>query len=100
MLMMGKAEYRDFHVDQVQFDYQLLENMDKLPSPRLLHSEFEAKLLPPQIKEKKPKIVHVYRNPKACAVSLYHLFQDVVSFQMFGSLEEAVDVVKRRKTSF
>jgi hypothetical protein len=31
-----------------------------------------ASLLPEQIWEKKPKIIHVSRNPKDVAVSFYH----------------------------
>ncbi|XP_022089834.1 sulfotransferase 1A1-like [Acanthaster planci] len=42
------------------------------PSPRLLKSHLPGQLLPPQIWEKKPKIVYVLRNPKDVAVSFFY----------------------------
>ena len=38
----------------------------------MIKTHLPGDLLPPQIFEKKPKVVYVGRNPKDCAVSFYH----------------------------
>ncbi|XP_022089844.1 uncharacterized protein LOC110978853 [Acanthaster planci] len=49
-----------------------LQIAGETPSPRLLKSHLPGQLLPPQIWEKKPKIVYVLRNPKDVSVSFFH----------------------------
>ncbi|XP_038075385.1 sulfotransferase 1C2-like [Patiria miniata] len=41
-------------------------------SPRLIKSHLQAQLLPPQVWEKKVKLVYVIRNPKDVATSYFH----------------------------
>lgn len=43
-----------------------------MASPRFIKSHLPVALLPDQIWEVKPKMVHVRRNPKSVAVSYYH----------------------------
>lgn len=52
-------------------DLTPVEDIDSLPSPRILNSHYPPRLFPDGIKEKKTKIVHLYRNPKDVAVSAY-----------------------------
>ncbi|XP_038054884.1 sulfotransferase 1A1-like [Patiria miniata] len=49
-----------------------LQIADETPSPRMLKTHLPGPLLPPQIWQKKPKIVYVLRNPKDLAVSCFH----------------------------
>nr|XP_006814945.1 PREDICTED: sulfotransferase 1A3/1A4-like [Saccoglossus kowalevskii] len=63
-------EYHPFHENE-EPNYKLLEKAD---SPRLISTHLPVELLPPQILQKKPKIIYVARNPKDAAVS-YHEFK-------------------------
>ncbi|KAK7476385.1 hypothetical protein BaRGS_00032385, partial [Batillaria attramentaria] len=45
------------------------EKMRQLDSPRILVTHLPFNYLPRQIKDKRTKIVHSYRNPKAVLVS-------------------------------
>ena len=48
--------------------------IDALESPRILNTHHPPHLLPKDIKEKKTRIVYIYRNPKDVAISSYHHF--------------------------
>ena len=52
--------------------YRTPETLAELPSPRILNGHQLPVLLPEQLFTKKIKIIHVYRNPKDVAVSLFH----------------------------
>ncbi|XP_072042745.1 sulfotransferase 1C4-like [Amphiura filiformis] len=46
--------------------------VDKMKSPRTIKSHLPGHLLPPDVLEKKARIVYVARNPKDLCVSYYH----------------------------
>ena len=48
---------------------------EEIPSPRVLKSHLAGPLLPPQLMEKKPKIIYVLRNPKDLIVSRYYFLK-------------------------
>ncbi|XP_072037926.1 sulfotransferase 1C2-like [Amphiura filiformis] len=67
-------------VDMLPPTHKLIEQMD---SPRMIKSHLPGELLPPQIYEKKPKVVYVARNPKDCAVSFYHFHNLDMTLQSY-----------------
>ncbi|XP_007882950.1 sulfotransferase 6B1-like [Callorhinchus milii] len=52
------------------------EDLRNLPSPRLIPTHLNYKMLPVQLKTKKCKMIYIIRNPKDTAVSLYHYYKD------------------------
>ena len=71
MLLRGQAVYDKRTADSTFLDVQRIERMAELDSPRLLISHVPFDLLPEQVKAKRTKMVHVYRNPRAVLVSFY-----------------------------
>ncbi|XP_077989906.1 sulfotransferase 1B1-like [Glandiceps talaboti] len=63
-----------------KFYIEMKEKQDeyaKMEGPRFMPSHLLPNLLPPQLFEKKPKVIYVARNPKDAAVSMYyHCLQD------------------------
>ena len=71
MLQRGQAVYDKRTAESTFLDVQRIELLSELDSPRLLVSHMPFDLLPEQLKAKRTKIVHVYRNPRAVLVSFY-----------------------------
>ncbi|XP_029801395.1 amine sulfotransferase-like [Suricata suricatta] len=75
--------------DQVPFlEYSIKhEDIVKRPSPRLFATHLPYYLFPSGMKNKKPKIIYVYRNPKDVVCSYYYFFKNV-KLQVTGSFEK------------
>ncbi|XP_025092461.1 sulfotransferase 1A1-like [Pomacea canaliculata] len=91
MLMAGKVEYRKQSKETVMLEVVELEGVESLPSPRVLNTHLPVNMLPRQVKDKKGRIIFVYRNPKDLLVSLYfHIKQMPGSSDLaLQELEEA-----------
>ncbi|XP_062616332.1 sulfotransferase 1 family member D1-like [Saccostrea cucullata] len=72
MLLRGKAEYT--YEPMYSLDFYESSYLDKLPSPRILQSHLPYRYLPKELK-KHGRIIHVSRNPKDTAVSLYNMIK-------------------------
>ncbi|XP_046365306.2 sulfotransferase 1C4-like [Haliotis rufescens] len=57
-----------------------LELAEPMPSPRVIKSHLQVKLMPRQIQQKNCKIVVLFRNPKDLCVSYYHFYKSSSSF--------------------
>lgn len=65
-----KATVQLFNLDGAK-----AEDMDAVPSPRVVHTHMLPHLLPNDALQEGRKIVLVFRNPKDTAVSLYHFLK-------------------------
>uniref|UniRef100_A0A8B9GQ72 Sulfotransferase n=1 Tax=Amazona collaria TaxID=241587 RepID=A0A8B9GQ72_9PSIT len=57
-------------------DISKLEELNKLSSKRIIPTHLNYKMLPPNFKNKKCKMIYIVRNPKDTAVSMYHYYRD------------------------
>ncbi|XP_033760688.1 amine sulfotransferase-like [Pecten maximus] len=82
MLRTGTSDY----IGSPHFlDYNEVDFLEKLPSPRILASHMTFDRLPRQVREGKGKVVVVSRNPKDAAVSLYHFLMKINQSAFKGS---------------
>ncbi|XP_010586824.1 amine sulfotransferase-like [Loxodonta africana] len=58
------------------------------PSPRLFSSHLPYYLAPKGLKNKKAKIVYMYRNPKDVLVSYFHFSKFVATFETADTIEQ------------
>ncbi|KAL8578780.1 hypothetical protein ACOMHN_045768 [Nucella lapillus] len=71
MLIRGQATFVQRNPDSMFIDVQNIDAISTLGSPRVLVTHLPFQLLPAQIQDKRTKIVHVYRNPRAVLSSFY-----------------------------
>nr|KAG5694303.1 hypothetical protein BaRGS_032021 [Batillaria attramentaria] len=83
LLIRRQLVYDVRNADSTYIDVQHVDKMADLDSPRILVTHLPFDLLPSQIKNKRTKIVHVYRNPKAVAVSLHFQMRDATLDESF-----------------
>ncbi|XP_069132472.1 sulfotransferase 1E1-like isoform X3 [Argopecten irradians] len=74
MLLKGTTEYAAGPKEDAMLEFRPIEELNALPSPRILNTHLRLSNLPEQFIEKKCKFVFVMRNPKDTAVSMYHHF--------------------------
>uniref|UniRef100_K1PIV5 Estrogen sulfotransferase n=1 Tax=Magallana gigas TaxID=29159 RepID=K1PIV5_MAGGI len=81
MILKQKAEYskepKEFFFLEAMPDISMVQNM---ASPRTLNTHVPYRWLPKQHIENGGKIIHVVRNPKDVAVSLYHHLTNMREF--------------------
>ncbi|KAJ8299812.1 hypothetical protein KUTeg_023872, partial [Tegillarca granosa] len=71
MLIKRSAEYEPLPKESVMLEFHLPEDFDDLESPRVLNTHLNLNQLPKQTLQKNSKIIHIQRNPKDVAVSLF-----------------------------
>ena len=73
MLLAGRADYEPRAKELLMLDICPLPKLNKLPAPRVLNSHLPFYMLPTrQLRARRVKVVHVYRNPRDVMVSLFH----------------------------
>ena len=78
MLKSGKAEYEKRTKEFAMMEATDIEKIESEPSPRVFNTHLPLRLLSGNVKEKKVKVIHLYRNVKDVFVSLYfHIKQYV-----------------------
>ncbi|XP_045172386.2 amine sulfotransferase-like [Mercenaria mercenaria] len=71
MLMKGKPEGPDQSKMHSMLEATCASDIENISSPRVLNTHLPYRRIPPDINNKKVKLVFVVRNPKDVAVSLY-----------------------------
>ncbi|XP_025092467.1 sulfotransferase 1A1-like [Pomacea canaliculata] len=71
MLLAGRPDYDKRAKENVMMEAIEVEKLQALPSPRLLNTHLYPSMLPRDVKNKKVKVIHVYRNIKDVMVSAY-----------------------------
>lgn len=72
----GDEEFAKF----VEFREKCFEELDTIPSPRLIKSHLPAYLLPKELWTVRPKLIHMNRDVKDIAVSYYHMSRYIRPF--------------------
>ncbi|XP_044106070.1 amine sulfotransferase-like isoform X1 [Neovison vison] len=81
----GKLETMD-RVPFLEYNFRKMDFGER-PSPRLFSTHLPYYLVPSGLKNKKAKIIYVYRNPKDVMCSYFHFAKNVMS-QFTGTFEE------------
>ncbi|XP_052802926.1 sulfotransferase 1A1-like [Mya arenaria] len=72
MLLRRKAERVDLNKSMTMLELQGVEDVDKVPSPRVINCHLPPRFLPKDLAQKKIKTVLCLRNPKDTAVSYFN----------------------------
>lgn len=75
MLRRGNAVYETKTKEAAFLDFRSSEEVNNIPSPRILNCHYPCKLVPKGVYDMGIKIIHVMRNPKDAFVSFYHHFK-------------------------
>ncbi|XP_076408571.1 amine sulfotransferase-like isoform X1 [Peromyscus maniculatus bairdii] len=80
-------------VDRAPFFEYKIHNLDyvKMPSPRIFSSHLPYYLVPKGLKEKKAKILYIYRNPKDVLISFFHFSNWVVSLESTDTIDHYLE---------
>ncbi|KAM5283266.1 amine sulfotransferase-like [Hipposideros larvatus] len=80
-------------IDRAPFFEYNIRKIDflKIPSPRIFTSHLPYYLVPKGLKNKKAKIIYIYRNPKDVLNSFFHFSNLMVSLQFTKTMEEYLE---------
>ncbi|XP_077874637.1 amine sulfotransferase-like [Ictidomys tridecemlineatus] len=81
-------------MDRAPFFEYNIHNLDfiKMPSPRLFTSHLPYYLVPKGLKNKKAKILYIYRNPKDVLVSFFHFSNWVARLKPSDTIENFIEI--------
>ncbi|XP_054555102.1 amine sulfotransferase-like [Talpa occidentalis] len=74
-----RAPYIEYNLQKTDFS--------KRPSPRIFCTHLPYHLVPKGLKNKKAKIIYIYRNPKDILISYYHFSNWVTAFEPSENIE-------------
>ncbi|KAL5006864.1 hypothetical protein ScPMuIL_015670 [Solemya velum] len=77
LLLSEKSEYPTVFKHKLMLEALDQEDMDSLPSPRVLNTHLLLDCLPDHLFTCGCKVIHILRNPKDIAVSAYHFLRSL-----------------------
>ncbi|XP_013384110.1 sulfotransferase family cytosolic 1B member 1 [Lingula anatina] len=83
----GKAPEVVLHMEKVS-----LQDLDNLAAPRIMWSHLHHDRLPRDMVNKHPKIVHIVRNPKDSAVSMYYFCKRLPFVKYDGEWDDFLEM--------
>ncbi|KAK7087483.1 sulfotransferase 6B1-like [Littorina saxatilis] len=89
MLAKGKAEHDSRPKQMVMVEFTPVEDFEPVPSPRVINTHLFPRQLSRELVTKRSRVVHVIRNPKDVAVSMYFHLLQMKGFQDDGVLDLA-----------
>ncbi|XP_077996798.1 sulfotransferase 1B1-like [Glandiceps talaboti] len=90
--------YPEFHVDEDgEPGYKEIARTE---CQRFIPTHLSPDLLPPQVFEKKPKVIYVARNPKDVAVSLYHHYLQIPFYCTYTWEEYLNNYIQGKETVY
>ncbi|XP_041510586.1 amine sulfotransferase-like [Microtus oregoni] len=80
-------------MDRVPFFEYNIHNLDyvNMPSPRIFASHLPYYLVPKGLKNKKTKILYIYRNPKDVLISFFHFSNWVATLEATETIEHYLE---------
>ncbi|KAM7340629.1 amine sulfotransferase-like [Alexandromys fortis] len=80
-------------MDRVPFFEYNIHNLDyvNMPSPRIFASHLPYYLVPKGLKDKKTKILYIYRNPKDVLISFFHFSNWVATLEATETIEHYLE---------
>ncbi|XP_067671893.1 sulfotransferase 1A1-like [Haliotis asinina] len=84
LLVAGKLDRDDISKGTAMMEFINEDEYKDLPSPRVLNTHLLFRELPKQVKEKKPRILYVTRNPKDVTVSFYNFVKKLPMFYKYS----------------
>nr|XP_006818903.1 PREDICTED: sulfotransferase 1C4-like [Saccoglossus kowalevskii] len=82
-----RAPYPEFHL-KPKPNY---EQAAEMASPRIIPTHLPMHILPPQLDEKKPKVIYVARNPKDIVASIYYHHSKDIFLETYESWEHCLE---------
>ncbi|XP_012859976.1 amine sulfotransferase-like [Echinops telfairi] len=80
---LARVPFLEYNIRKVDFS--------KRPSPRLFATHLPYYIMPRGLKNKKAKVIYIYRNPKDVLVSFFHFSQFVTLLEVSDTLEKFME---------
>lgn len=76
---------------RIERSHRYLDEQDQALTPRLIKIHLPAHLLPKRIWNTQPKIIHMSRDPRDVAISMFHMWKNGVNYRYQGTMEDFLD---------
>lgn len=87
ILQAGTTSVETIEKESYMMEYNTLEQIASLPSPRVLNNHMPWDSQPRDLVDGKVKVVFFYRNPKDVAVSFFHHHRRFKDYAYSGSFD-------------